>query len=116
MTGELVKTVQAVAVGGVANGVVTEVLMNAEYVRLSRPEFIRPLRHSQQSQPDVAKEHDDYQVSIIQLPNNDGRRVALFGIMVQVDMDLPDAFSEIVRGFVLHQKTEMEKPRIEGGH
>ena len=88
-----------VIVGGCANGsVLLKVRMDAQWIELSRPDYIKPLEDSMQTVPEIINEKDKYEIHPITLVNSNKHR-AIFGIGVVEGMELTDAFSKLVTGF-----------------
>jgi hypothetical protein len=88
-----------IIIGGCANGsVLLKIRMDAEWIELSRPEYIKPLEDSMQTIPEVVNESDIYEIHPVTLVNSDKHR-AIFGIGVVEGMSLVDAFSQLVTGY-----------------
>jgi hypothetical protein len=88
-----------IIVGGCANGsVLLKIRMDAQWIELSRPEYIKPLEDSMQTIPEIVNEKDTYEIHPLTLINSDKHR-AIFGIGVVEGMDLIDAFSQLVTGY-----------------
>lgn len=88
-----------VIVGGCAAGLVLpRIRMDAQWIELSRPEYIKPLERSTQTTPEIVNEKDNYEIHPIQLHNQPGHR-SVFGIAVVEGRSLTWAFSELVKGY-----------------
>jgi hypothetical protein len=89
-----------IVVGGCANGIVLQkIRMDAQFIELKRPEYIKPLE-AVDAMPEAASESDVYEIHAIQLVNTQDRSQAVFGIACVEGMKLTDAFSEIVKSHV----------------
>jgi len=93
-----------IIVGGCADGtVMVKMRADANWVELSRPDFIKPLEHSYQDVPEVINESDNYEIHPIMLQNTDESIFkdsgVVFGIGVIEGKSLTWAFSEIVKGY-----------------
>lgn len=88
-----------VIVGGCAAGLVLpKVRMDAQWIELSRPDYIKPLENSLQTTPEVVNESDHYEIHPIQLHNSPGNR-AIFAIAVVEGRSLTWAFGQLVKGY-----------------
>lgn len=88
-------------VGGCANGVILEkIRMDAQYMLLKRPDYIKPVASALQSMPEVVHEDDTYEIHAISLTNTDTRKTAIFGIGVVEGKSLTWAFSELCKAHV----------------
>ncbi len=94
-----------IVIGGCADGTILQkIRMDAQFINLKRPDYIKPVETPDQAIPDVVNESDDYEVHAISLVNSDaspGRaRHAVFGLAVVAGMSLTDAFSELCKSHV----------------
>ena len=97
------KAMDCIVVGGCANGLLLKnIRPDAQFVRLSRPDYIKPLTSPNQNVPDVENIEDDYEIHPIGLQNTGARKPILFGIAVVTGKSLTWAFSQLVIGFVEH--------------
>jgi hypothetical protein len=88
-----------VIVGGCADGsVLLKIRMDAQWIELSRPEYIKPLENSYMDVPEIVNEVDHYEIHPITLVDSNKHR-AIFGIGVVEGMGLIDAFSKLVTGY-----------------
>ncbi len=88
-----------IIVGGCANGsVLMKVRMDAQWIELKRPEYIKPLTDSMQTVPEIVNESDRYEIHPLTLINSN-KHQAIFGIGVVEGMELTEAFSQIVTGY-----------------
>ena len=68
MTDSQPRMLNCLIVGGVADGVVLrEVRDNATWIELRRPDYLKPLEHSKQEQPEAVHESDRYQIFTLHL-------------------------------------------------
>lgn len=90
----------AIVIGGCANGVVLQkIRMDASWIELKRPDYIKPLASAFEKMPEVVNESDKYEVHAIQLTNSN-RHQAVFGLCVVEGMSLTEAFSELCKSHV----------------
>jgi hypothetical protein len=105
------KFMQAIVIGGAANGMVIERMrVDAEIIELSRPEYIKPLAYSKQYTPDVKYECDKYHVCTIWLGAG-GPAMVPFGLVIVEGMTVVQAYSELVKGFArnaIHEQSAKE--------
>jgi hypothetical protein len=88
-----------VIIGGCADGsVLQKIRMDAQWIELSRPDYIKPLENSLQTIPEIVNEVDTYEIHPITLINSD-KHHAIFGVGVVEGMGLIDAFSKLVAGY-----------------
>lgn len=98
---QVAQGMDCVVVGGCANGVILQkIRMDAQWIELQRPEYIKPIASAYESVPEVMSESDKYEIHAIQLTNTQDRTRAVFGIAVVEGMKLTDAFSELVKSHV----------------
>ena len=96
-----------VIVGGCAGGIVLpRMRMDAQWVELARPDFIKPLKDAMQPMPEIVNESDKYEVHPIQLHDSPGNR-AIFAIGVVEGKSLTWAFSELVKGYAENVITKL---------
>jgi len=96
---QVAEGMDTVIVGGCANGsVVLKIRMDAQWIELKRPDYIKPLTDSMQTVPEIVNEKDVYEIHPITLVNSN-KHVAIFGIGVVEGMELTDAFSQLVTGY-----------------
>ena len=97
------KKMDCIVVGGCANGVLLKDLHpDAQFIRLSRPDYVKPLTEPNQTVPDIENIEDDYEIHPLGLVNTGARKPILFGIAVVRDKSLTWAFTQLVIGFVEH--------------
>ena len=90
-----------VIVGGCANGIVLQkIRMDAQFIELRRPDYIKPLEAANSDMPEVKHEKDTYEIHAIHLTNTENRGNAVFGIGVVEGQTLTWAFSELVKSHV----------------
>lgn len=63
-----VREMDCLVVGGVADGALLRININAERIELGRPTHLKPLESPTQLEPEAAKESDIYNVSMFWLP------------------------------------------------
>ena len=86
-----------VVVGGCADGLLLrDMRIDAEFIELQRPDYIKPLANALQSNPEVIKEKDVYEVHPIGLRNTDESGSIIFGLAVIEGQTLTWAFSQLV--------------------
>lgn len=91
----------AIIIGGCANGVIMQkIRMDAQWIELKRPDYIKPLASAFETMPEVMHESDKYEIHAIQLINSETNSPAIFGIGVVEGMSLTDAFSELCKSHV----------------
>lgn len=99
MTGDPTpKFVQAIAIGGVADGYLIEQLdLNraGQQVKLQQPEHLKPLKSSKQKQPDVVMKSDFYDVHILRFMNGP-TEMQHFALLVVSGQTLSWGFSQLV--------------------
>jgi len=104
--------IDCIVVGGAANGtVLKKIRADAQFIELSRPEYIKPLKSSYQSTPDVVNESDEYEVHPIGLRNTNSPQQTLFAIAVVKGKSLTWGFTQLVVGYV---ENETQKLVAEG--
>jgi len=97
-----------IIVGGCANGTVLQkIRADANWIELTRPDFIKPLEHSYQTVPEVINESDTYEVHPIALVNSEPRGAAVFGIAVVEGESLTWAFTELAKGYCENVTTKL---------
>ncbi len=64
--------VDCIVIGGVADGVLMQVILGAERIELSRPTHAKPLESPQQQDVQMGLESDTYNLFYMQLPTVDG--------------------------------------------
>lgn len=85
-----------IVVGGCANGTLLhDVKMDAEYIELKRPEYIKPLASTAQTIPEVEHEQDVYEIHVIGLQDSEVSPQTVFGIAVIQDKPLTWAFTQL---------------------
>jgi hypothetical protein len=90
-----------IVVGGCANGVILhKIRMDAQWIELKRPDYIKPLPSAFATMPEVMHESDKYEIHAIQLVNSETNSPAIFAIGVVDGMSLTDAFSELCKSHV----------------
>ena len=94
-----------IVIGGCADGTILQkIRMDAQWINLKRPDYIKPLASAQQDMPEVVNEDDNYEIHAIQLVNTNftpGQpRSAIFGIGVVEGKSLTEAFSELCKSHV----------------
>lgn len=90
-----------IVVGGCANGVLLRnIRPDASFIRLSRPDYIKPLSSPHQDVPDVQNLEDDYEIHPIGLQDTGKKKPILFAIAVVKGKPLTWAFTQLVIGFV----------------
>lgn len=100
--------IDVIVVGGCANGTLLHnVRPDAQLFELRRPEHIKPLATSLQTNPEVAHEKDEYEMHPISLRNTKETGSHIFGIAVIKGQSLTWAFSQLVIGFVANVTNEM---------
>lgn len=93
------KWMQAIVIGGAANGmIIKQMLVEAESIQLSRPEYLKPLAYSKQEQVEAEYIRDTYNVATLWLDNATDYPVP-FGLVIHESMTVLQAYSELVRGF-----------------
>ena len=98
---EVAAGMDCIVVGGCANGLLLKkIRMDATWIELQRPDYIKPLASAFQENPDIMHESDKYEVHPISLKNSDQPRPAIFGIAVVEGESLTWAFTQLVTGFV----------------
>ncbi len=98
---QMAEGMDAIVVGGCANGLILQrIRMDASWIELKRPDYIKPLASAFEDMPDVMHESDKYEVHAIQLVNTETNAPAIFGIAVVEGMSLTDAFSELCKSHV----------------
>lgn len=98
---QVAEGMDAIIIGGCANGVVMQkIRMDAQWIELKRPEYIKPLPSAFETMPEVMHESDKYEIHAIQLVNSETNAAAVFGIGVVEGMSLTDAFSELCKSHV----------------
>ena len=98
---EVAAGMDCIVVGGPANGLILKkIRMDATWIELRRPEYIKPLASSFQDRPEIAHEKAKYEVHPLSLKNSDEKRPAIFGIAVVEGQSLTWAFTQLVTGFV----------------
>lgn len=95
-------------VGGVADGAVIKIRIDAETIELGRPTYVKPLESRHQAQPEIAKETSTYHVNIMWIPFED--TVVAFAIGVVDGQDAGWAMRELA---VAYQEKSLEKLRSE---
>jgi hypothetical protein len=86
-----------VVIGGCADGLLLRDLrVDAQMIELQRPDYIKPLASALQSNPEVIKQKDVYEVHPIGLRNTEESGPIIFGIAVVADKSLTWAFSQLV--------------------
>ena len=102
-----------IVVGGVADGTLLHnVDMDAEYVELKRPDYIKPLAHSKAA-PEVQHEKDVYEIHPIGLQDTERSQQTVFGIAVVSDQTLTWAFTQLIVTYV-EKHTEVMKSLSKG--
>lgn len=107
--------IDCIVVGGAADGMLLKnILPNARFIELARPQSIKPLKTSDQQHVEVNKETEIYEVHIISLQNTEERCPTLFSIAVVKGQSLTWAFSRLVIGYVENATQKMldETPQI----
>lgn len=96
-----------IVVGGVANGVLLKrIRMDAQWIELKRPEYIKPLE-SKDSDAEVVHEKDVYEIHALTLTNTNEPGQHVFGIAVVEGQSLTWAYSQLVIGFVKNTTAEL---------
>ena len=97
---QVAEGMDAIVIGGCANGLILQrIRMDASWIELKRPEYIKPLASAFEDMPEVMHESDKYEVHAIQLVNSN-RHAAVFGLAVVEGMELTEAFSELCKSHV----------------
>lgn len=90
------KGMDCIVVGGCANGTLLhDVEMDAQYVELRRPAYIKPLASTKQSIPEVEHEKDVYEIHVLGLHDSEISNPVVFGIAVIQDKPLTWAFTQL---------------------
>lgn len=98
---EVAAGMDCIVVGGPANGLLLKkIRMDATWIELQRPDYIKPLASSFQTRPEIMHEKAKYEIHPISLKNSDDKRPAIFGIAVVEGQSLTWAFTQLVVGFV----------------
>jgi len=96
---QVAEGMDTVIVGGCASGLVLpKVRMDAQWIELSRPDYLKPLEDAMQPFPEIVNESDHYEIHPVALHNGPGKR-AVFGIAVVEGQSLTWAFSQLVKGY-----------------
>ena len=86
-----------IVVGGCADGaLLKDVRMDAQYVELRRPEYIKPIKTPYENLPDIHHEKDVYEIHVIGLQDSDVSPQTVFGIAVIQDKPLTWAFTQLM--------------------
>jgi hypothetical protein len=102
-----------IVVGGVADGtLLRDVDMDAEYIELRRPEYIKPLA-APDAQPDVQHEKDVYEIHPIGLQDTERSQQTVFGIAVVSNQTLTWAFTQLIVTYV-EKHTEIMRELSKG--
>lgn len=105
-------TMQAVVIGGVANGmIIKSMLADAERIELAAPDYVKPLAYSKQETADVEMKRDVYEVCTIFLSGSQGAPIP-FGLCVLTGRSLAWAFSEMVKGFAKNVINELSAENL----
>lgn len=103
---------QAIVVGGAANGmIVNQVLVDAERIELSRPDYIKPLAYSDQKEPEVERVRDTYQVCTLWLQGEQPDPVP-FGLIIEDGKTVRWAVSELCKGFAQNVINELSAEKL----
>jgi hypothetical protein len=92
---------QGIVIGGESSGmIITQIRVDATFIELSRPDYLRPLTSSDpNAQPDVAKVAEVYEVCTLWLLPKDKPDPIPFGLIIPEGKDTVWAFSELSKGF-----------------
>ena len=105
-----------IVVGGTADGLyLRRIRASATFVKLGRPDFIKPLESPKQAQPEVVKEESVYEVHPISLQNTHEKDIQhVFGIAVVEGKSLTWAFQQLVQSHAQMTvlKLQQEQPTI----
>lgn len=106
------KMMQGIVIGGESSGmIITQIRVDATFIELSRPDYMRPLTSSDpNAQPDVARSGEVYEVCTLWLTKKGKRDPIPFGLLIPEDKDIVWAFSELTKGFA---HNEIEKLKAE---
>lgn len=108
------QTMNCIVVGGVANGMyLRDIRANATFIRLGRPEHVRPLTSPQQKEISVKKEESVYEVHPIGLINsNEPGKTHLVGIAVDESKSLTWAFMQLVLSHIQKVTHELREEAL----
>ena len=91
------RIMDCIVVGGCADGtLLRQIDQDAQWIELKRPDYVKPLAHAAQAEPEVVNEKDVYEVHVIGLRNTDAPGSTIFGIAVVEGESLTWAFSQLV--------------------
>lgn len=97
-----------IVVGGAADGtLLRDVDMTAEYIELSRPEYVKPLS-GLKDEPEVQHEKDVYEIHPIGLQDTERSQQTVFGIAVVSNQTLTWAFTQLMVAYI-EQRTNLLK-------
>ena len=86
-----------IVVGGCADGsLLNDVRMDAEFIELRRPDYVKPLASAAQAMPEIMHESDRYEVHVIGLQDSEAQAQTVFGIAVVEGRALTWGFTQLI--------------------
>lgn len=104
------KGMDCIVVGGCANGTLLhDVEMDAQYVELRRPDYIKPLASTKTLVPEVQHEKDIYEIHVIGLHDSEVSNQTVFGVAVIQDRPLTWAFTQLCLSHIEHTTHKLKE-------